>query len=315
MYRDYGSPVFPLFNSIFHSPDYLRVDFRDPRWAIKSPVDLVTLPFRWLTSSRRTSEVSMRDWRWFMFLALSAIWATLRVVSALQKRHPPVRKRSEEKPVGTQLPSVLDPTARRFMITLIAAGLPLTLLQLAYTRYLVIGELLAGVSFVALAEVTFAWRPHRIRLAVVIVAVVLAFSSTTQNWGSVPLGESWYRVALHDPPQNSMILVIGEGAYQYVLPYFPSSDRFGAIGDGNSQFVGAYGRFASEMRTFYGDVFLLSPVSQESKLRLSAVGDLQSFGLTFAPDGCSNVGSVTGNLWLCRLTRPPMSPMSKRPSG
>ena len=159
MYENYRSPVFPLFNGIFHSADYLPVDFRDTRWTLRSPIDLITLPFTWLTTSRRTSEAAMRDWRWFALLVLAVIWFIQRLFLALDfRRRPRGSAGGSESSSTTASPSHAEPGAARFIITLVLAGYVLSMWQLAYTRYLVIGELFAGLAFLFLLEKVWSWR-------------------------------------------------------------------------------------------------------------------------------------------------------------
>ena len=303
MFQDYGSPTFPFFNAIFHSADYLPVNFRDHRWVIGSPLDVLSLPVRWLTTSRETSQAAMRDWRWFVLLVLGAIWLIQRAFRALDFR-PPVRggsngadKQSRDSRAHVEV------RTGRFIVTLVLAGYVLSMWQLAYTRYLVVGEMLAGLAMLVILEKIWTWRASLVPVVVGLAAVVLALTSYTQNWGIVPLGQSWFGVNVHSPPRNALVLVAGGEDQQYVLPFLPRSDQFGGIGTGSEAFGAAYRRFRSEASSFRGSVFLLSPTAQSAWIYKPVLVDLARYKLRFVDNQCTSVGAVTGPMFLCRLDR------------
>ena len=303
MYRDFGSPVFPLFNSIFHSPDYVSTNIIDTRWVLKSPFEILTLPFTWLTRSRHTSEAAMRDWRWFVLLVVALIYSLRQLAQAVRVWGYTAEGRRSEGTARGPGESLIAPDTRRFMITFVFGGVVIALIQLAYTRYLVMGELTAGIAFVCVLDAMAIWKPFNIRRIAAATALVLVLTSSTNSWGKVPFGKSWFRVQIPDPPQHALILVAGPEAYQYVLPFFPSSDRFGAVGDGDSLFAAAYRRFVEQVHAFTGPAYLLTPYSTEAQLGVVFVDDLRALGLRLSTGQCTQVAALTGPLQLCRLSR------------
>jgi hypothetical protein len=303
MFQNYGSPTFPLFNAIFHSADYLPVNVQDGRWVLGSPLHLFSFPVRWLTTSQRTSEVAIRDWRWFALLVLVAIWLIQRVFRALDFR-PRVRGGSSGADKQSKDSRAhIEVRTGRFIVTLVLAGYVLSMWDSAYTRYLLIGEMLAGLAILVILDRIWTWRASLMPVAVGLAAVVLALTSYTQNWGILPLGQSWFRVSVHSSPRNALVLVVGQEDFQYVLPFLPPSDRFGAVGPGSEVFAAAYRRFGMEARSFRGPVFLLSPAAQSEGVGQPILDDLGSYKLRFVDNQCTSVESVSGTLNLCRLDR------------
>jgi hypothetical protein len=81
-----GNPIFPHYNAVFASPDYLPVNVQDRRFLPRSALQAVFYPFWWLTpTSGLVTELRMRDPR----VALGYVAAVLLVVLLLTQRHRP----------------------------------------------------------------------------------------------------------------------------------------------------------------------------------------------------------------------------------
>src|SRR5215813_1431870 len=64
LWQAFGNPVFPLLNSVFHSPYYEPQSIRDARFVAHDLAQLVGYPFYWTKiNSYVVSELRFRDWR------------------------------------------------------------------------------------------------------------------------------------------------------------------------------------------------------------------------------------------------------------
>lgn len=78
-----GNPLFPHYNAVFRSPEWLPANFQDRRFLPRSALQAVFYPFWWLTpTSGLVTELRMRDPR----VALGYVAAVLLAVMLLARR-------------------------------------------------------------------------------------------------------------------------------------------------------------------------------------------------------------------------------------
>jgi len=58
-----GNPIFPFFNSIFHSPLYPAANFKDDRWGHKKAYELFIFPIVTLLDKKRSNEWELYSYR------------------------------------------------------------------------------------------------------------------------------------------------------------------------------------------------------------------------------------------------------------
>ncbi len=64
LYREFGNPVFPLFNAFFRSPNFDYVNFRDNRFGFRNILDYFSVPFKIAIGDYGgTAELIFRDVR------------------------------------------------------------------------------------------------------------------------------------------------------------------------------------------------------------------------------------------------------------
>src|SRR5262249_38511468 len=79
MYREYGNPVFPLFNAWFRSPDFPPITIFAERFAPKTLADALAFPLRVVSpESMIYAEISAPDLR---FLALTVLAIAVAVLA------------------------------------------------------------------------------------------------------------------------------------------------------------------------------------------------------------------------------------------
>lgn len=84
LYREFGSPVFPLLNAWFRSPDFPPINMAGERFAPQDLVEALTFPFRLASHTSMTyAEISAPDFR---LAALGVAAAALGASVALRRR-------------------------------------------------------------------------------------------------------------------------------------------------------------------------------------------------------------------------------------
>ena len=158
LWRDYGSPVFPFMNRLFHAPSAASMNFSDPRYHWQSLAHAVTLPFELAGGTAETGEAPVRDIRFAVALPLS--------LAVLLPRLPVGRLRLPWDPL-------LIPCAW------LLAGTAFWLLLSPIQRYAVSLELLAPVIVTIVAVRAIGRRP---RAVVVGVAALLTLTTRSADF-------------------------------------------------------------------------------------------------------------------------------------
>jgi hypothetical protein len=72
LWLEFGNPVFPFYNTVFHSPEAPEEAFADLRFMPHGLWDAAAYPFYWLIGNHRSSEWAFRDPRFaVLFVALA----------------------------------------------------------------------------------------------------------------------------------------------------------------------------------------------------------------------------------------------------
>lgn len=208
LWREFGNPVFPLYNDIFASPDYLPVPVIDARFLPRDWMQAVFYPFFWTVRNvNLVTELAMRDWRVAAgYLSIAAIAA----VSACRWLL--------EEPVRLRRPAVL-------LILLCAGAYALWAQMFGIYRYLLVVESLSGLLVVlALRELVPTGRRRVAGLCGAAMAVLLATTSAP-DWGHVRHGARAVQLDPPAVPRDAMLLLVGDDALAYVVPFLPPEVR------------------------------------------------------------------------------------------
>jgi hypothetical protein len=168
IYRQTGSPVFPLYNKIFHSPYWPNVDIYDGRWGPHSLWETLLWPFLTIREAGRLSELSLYSGR-ICFGFVAAIMCLL-------------------------LPGV--DRRLRFLASIVFLGSLLWSATSGYIRYALYLEVAGGVLIIYLSllfhELVRSSRFVRALIAglpILVLAAQCAFSYTyvrKTEWGGRP---------------------------------------------------------------------------------------------------------------------------------
>jgi hypothetical protein len=153
MLREFGNPVFPLFNGWFRSPDALEFNMINERFAVRDPMALLTFPFGMATLDPRIYAENFAPDLRFAALVLTlpgvAVLAVRRRVSAAALRGPGGR-----------------------VLAFFGCALLLWVLSSANGRYGLIVLLLAGVCLALFVRLLLPARAARVALALLLVVQV-----------------------------------------------------------------------------------------------------------------------------------------------
>lgn len=152
MLREFGNPVFPLFNGWFRSPYFLEFNMINERFALHDPVAFLALPFRMAALGPRIyAENFAPDLR---FAALVLTLPGLAVLAARRSAH-----------AAAVLPGWR-------VLAFFGFALVLWLVSSANARYGLIVLLLAGVCLARFVELLLPARAVRVTLALLLVVQV-----------------------------------------------------------------------------------------------------------------------------------------------
>jgi hypothetical protein len=217
LWRDFGNPVFPLFNGVFPSPELSSVNILDRQFIPDGWLDGLAYPFYWLAGDNRSSEYAFRDARFAVALVLLAV----AIGASLIRR--------------TELLTRRDVQFISFFVVSYAIWLMLFAIQ----RYAVALELLCGPLIVLLlvrilqSAASAGWRVGlESWQSVIILVVALASAAWTQpgDWTR----RSWsnpYRPQLPaelTQPANYLLL---DKPLAYIAPVLPPGSRFYQLAD------------------------------------------------------------------------------------
>ena len=89
LWREFGNPVFPFYNTVFRSPEAPLEQIADLRFIPRDWLEAAAYPFYWLIGDHRSSEWAFRDPRFaaiIVLLALTIAASLLRQIDFLRRR-------------------------------------------------------------------------------------------------------------------------------------------------------------------------------------------------------------------------------------
>lgn len=217
LWRDFGNPVFPLFNGIFPSPELSSVNILDRQFIPHGWLDGLAYPFYWLAGDNRSSEYAFRDARFAVALVLLAVavgTSLIRRVALLNRR---------------------DVQFISFFVVSYAIWLMLFSIQ----RYAVALELLCGPLIVLLLvrvlqspAATASWGSPESRRSAIILVVALASAAWTQpgDWTRRAWSNPYHPRLPSELKQPANYLLLGK-PLAYIAPLLPPGSRFYQLAD------------------------------------------------------------------------------------
>jgi Dolichyl-phosphate-mannose-protein mannosyltransferase len=234
LWRDFGSPVFPLFNNIFQSPYYDPVALRDGQFLPRDFWQAVAYPWFWAQTNRGlVSELQFRDWRGA--IAYAAIVAGLLMLAAGYARWKHLRDGAfaETRDLGLVFIFVI--------VSYFAWEFGFSVY-----RYAVTLEMLTGVVTMG----ALIWLFTDPRLRVVISLVLLSIVTTTTvypDWGRGEYGDRYVDIRVPPLPVNSVVLIASWEPAAYFIPFAEPTAQYLSI-ENNYLELSQNNKLASEVK-------------------------------------------------------------------
>lgn len=213
LWQQFGSPLFPFYNSIFRSPEAPLVSIVDTRFMPHGVRDALAYPFYWLIGEHPSSEWSFRDPRFALVIVLMLL---VFAVSALRKTE------------------VLRQRDKQFLL-LFSSSYVLWLLAFSIQRYLIVLELLAAPLIVLLlirliAALRGSNSPRIAHIATIVAASAIVLWSQPTDWMRRPWSDP-YRPQLAAALQVPATYLLLQKPLGYLVPLLPADSRAYQISD------------------------------------------------------------------------------------
>ena len=275
--REFGNPVFPLFNGWFRSPDYLEFNMVNDRFALRDPLALLALPFRMAALGPRIyAENFAPDLR---FAALVLTLPGIAVLAALR---------------SARLVAALRGPGWR-VLAFFGCALALWLLTSANARYGMSVLLLAGVCLVWFVQLLLPARAARVVLALLLVVQVgISIVASPPRWFiSAEWSARWlpYEVPERAIRQPALYLTVEILPMAVVAPFLHPASSFVNVRGQHSLPTDAprlkelLGRHGGQVRTLGRFLELVDGRPAEAQVR-AYDARLLRFGLRVDADDC-----------------------------
>lgn len=207
-----GNPLFPYFNTIFHSPLAVTADYRDMRFLQDFQHELI-LPILFSLDWRVTDDLPYSDIRiglaYFALIAATVAWPIGKLAG----------KRSTEP--------LVDPVAARAVIAFSLGTFIMWERLFCIYRYILALEMLAPIVIaVAVALLPLDKKPRLIIVASLFFAALLVGHPSFSE--RVPLDKPFVEVLAPkiERPDRAMVLLTGQEPLGFLVPSFPKEIPF-----------------------------------------------------------------------------------------
>lgn len=213
LFQVYGNPIFPYYNTIFHSPFYADVRYTDDRFKPANLVQALFYPFFWGTRRQNlVQEVIFRDPR-FLLSYLSVLCA---VLASLLVR------------VGCFTARPRLDRGGWCLLLFFVTGFTLWEIQFSILRYLAPLELLIGtILLLALRPLFTNDERGLIPHAIVIVITIISFGVTVYpQTDFVRFGKVTAYAALPPLESDSLVILLDSSPMSFIASFAPPTVRF-----------------------------------------------------------------------------------------
>jgi Glycosyltransferase family 87 len=217
LWQEFGNPVFPFYNAIFHSPEAAYESFADLRFMPHSVWEAFAYPFYWAIGNHRSSEWPFRDPRF----AIAFVLLAASVITGLLYRLPMFARRDKQ------------------LLLVFLVAYVLWLREFSIHRYAVVLELLCAPVIVLLFWRLSGAMPHKplessrrvwASYATAGLAVAIALWSQPADWLRRPWSDS-YQPQLPQELSDAATYLMIEKPLGYVVPLLGSGSRAYQLSD------------------------------------------------------------------------------------
>ena len=217
LWQEFGNPLFPFYNGIFHSPEAALQSFADLRFMPRSLWEAFTYPFYWAIGDHRSSEWAFRDPRFAIAFVLFAAAIGVGLLFRLR---------------------MFTRRDKQFVLFFLAAYLA-WLLEFSIHRYAIVLELLCAPLILLLvlrlssalnrrhfAQHHAAWT----HLATIALAIVIALWSQPADWLRRPWSDP-YQPQLPQALSKAATYLLIEKPLGYIVPLLAPGSRAYQLSD------------------------------------------------------------------------------------
>jgi hypothetical protein len=213
LFERFGSPLFPFYNTIFHSPWFPNFNVTDDRYPAGSFLRGAIFSFRWALGDYPNIEASTLDARFAaveLLVPIGAIGALLRARDSL---------RTLARPAAAVVPLLM------LAVFFVVSYIPWVFV-FGVARYVVALALISGIIIVGIAIVLFGRA--RAHVVAVVATVLLIVWTVPLFFGRTTFEGNWYGVEVPAERSgvNELFVMIGDAPIAYVIPSFPRDARF-----------------------------------------------------------------------------------------
>jgi hypothetical protein len=213
MWRLFGSPVFPLFNHIFHSAYWEASDLRDTRFLPKTLFEWIMYPAEWARNGGHgiASEITFRDGRIATALSLGLI----AVVASFYSR---VSRLTKEE---------LLPRGAVALTIFVVVSYIIWLTLFSIYRYLIPLELVSGIVIV-LAICAIA-RPQAWLVLTTLIAALCVATTVPMEFGHIPFGDRYVEIRGPNLQPDTLVVIPNGIPVSYLIPFFDRNVRWVSV--------------------------------------------------------------------------------------
>jgi hypothetical protein len=216
MWRDFGSPLFPFYNTIFRASEAPLAPLVDTRFMPHGVLDALAYPFYWLVGQHPSSEWPFRDPRFALVIVLMLL-----VLGASAWRKVELLRAGDRRLLfffwGSYIPWLLAFSIQRYAIPLELLSAPLIILLL--TR-------LVEAWCLGRAEAPHAAMPA----SIVIATLAIMLWSQPTDWMRRPWSDP-YRPQLAQALRAPATFLLLQKPLGYIVPLLPEGSRAYQISD------------------------------------------------------------------------------------
>jgi hypothetical protein len=317
MWTLFGNPLYPQFNTLFHSPMAAATGIADLRFMPHDLVEKVLWPFIFAMHPERVSEIrlSMVAWPILYIAFIAFIFTTLRRHSAV---------------AGTDVSERSRATA---LLAFFALSYLVWLNLFGIYRYLVLLELVTPLVVWLIAQRLF-YRQLAGKVAGLLILLIVVSSVPSKNWGRVGWGKQTLRAevtAIANPAQSLVLTVHVDPPMGWIATYYPPDLAFVSLVPGfeSERYLQ---RVTEMMAQRSGPFYVLlsdsgagvdsrmsaqrtqSGIARDAQINQDAGRVLAARGLQFAAAACVRHPAYVGNDRLYyRMC--PVTPLASTPAG
>lgn len=225
IYSIFGNPIFPLYNSLFHSPDFIFSDFSDKRMLIYGAWTWAMLPLIMLKSgSMLYSENSVPDIRLMLLVAIWLGIAASKLVLVFRRKAPPH--------IGSVVAA--DESSRNlgmlsiyFLVSYVVWGSISGIGRYGYVLWLLIGPICVG----ALAVHSTKEVARIVTTLALVVQIAVQFLNGNPSYSAYNWSGKWLELEVPQELQKqpATYLIHGVQSNSFIAPYLHPDSRFSNI--------------------------------------------------------------------------------------